>query len=131
MNNGRPECLPESVPSLPTFLTLSAPNFVWGDSDAEAFLSALRDAQQKYSNWKNIFRIPFGAAGKSFVCEQVRLYRAYAAGTVLESVALGAAMMMPLLLLQRPHGSSKLKEHISCLERRKKLWKAGKLEELV
>ena len=39
--NGQPECLPESVPSLPTFLTLSAPNFVWGDSDAEVFFCQL------------------------------------------------------------------------------------------
>lgn len=120
----------ESVPGLPTFLTLSAPNFVWGNSDAEAFSSALRDAQQECNNWrKNLFRIPFGAAGKSFVCEQARLYKAYAAGAALESI--GAAMVMPQLLLQRPHGSSKLKEHISCLERRMKLWKEGKLDELV
>ena len=61
----------------------------------------------------------------------MRSYTAYAAGTALESVALGAAMVMPQLLLQRPHGSSKLKEHISCLERRMKLWKEGKLDELV
>ena len=59
------------------------------------------------------------------------VYKAYAAGTALESVALGTAMVMPQLLLQRPHGSSKLKEHISCLERRMKLWKEGKLDELV
>ena len=130
--NGQPQRLPESVPGLPTFLTLSAPNFVWGNSDAEAFSSALRDAQQECNNWrKNLFHIPFGAAGKSFVCEQARLYKAYAAGTALESVALGAAMVMPQLLLQRPHGSSKLKEHNSCLERRMKLWKEGKLDELV
>ena len=61
----------------------------------------------------------------------MRSYKAYAAGTTLESVTLGAAMVMSQLLLQRPHGSSKLKEHISCLERRMKLWKEGKLDELV
>ena len=70
-------------------------------------------------------------AGKSFVCKQARLYKAYAAGTVLESVGLGAATVMPQLLLQRPHGSSKLNEHILCLKRRMKLWKEGKLDELV
>ena len=92
----------------------------------------MKDVQQECSNWrKNLFCIPFGAAGKCFVCKQARLYKAYAAGTALESAALGAAMVMPQLLLQRLHGNSKLKEHISCLERRIKLWKEGKLDELV
>ena len=49
----------------------------------------------------------------------------------MESVALKAAMLMPLLLLQKPHITSKSKEHVQCLERRLKQWKEGDINGLV
>ena len=42
-----------------------------------------------------------------------------------------AAMVMPALLLQKPHPRSKAKEHVLHLERRLLLWESGKLEELM
>ncbi len=54
---------------------------------------------------------------------------AYSAeGSALESVALTVAA---ILLLQNPHHKSKSKDHISCLERRLKLWKDGDFTELL
>ena len=35
---------------------------------------------------------------------------------------------MPALLLRKPHQSSKVKEHASCLERRLKAWNEGKID---
>ena len=40
-------------------------------------------------------------------------------------------MTMPSLLLQKPHRSSKVKEHIHCLECRLKLWTEGDLDGLL
>ena len=66
-----------------------------------------------------------GKIGKAFVAEVSRLIRAYAEESTLEPVTLKCVMSMPALLLQKPHRSSKVKEHISCLERRVKLWVDG------
>ena len=42
-----------------------------------------------------------------------------------------AAMVMPALLLQKPHPRSKAKDHVIYLERRLQLWGSGKLKELL
>ena len=59
-------------------------------------------------HWKrNIFQVRKGNIGKQFVDEFARLYVAFADGSALESVSLKAAIVMPNLLLQKPHHSSK------------------------
>lgn len=63
--------------------------------------------------------------------ELSRMFRAYAECSALESVAMQAAMVMPTLLLQKPHPHSKAKDHIHHLERRLQLWGSGKLKELL
>lgn len=68
---------------------------------------------------------------KAFVRELARLFQAYVEGSAMESVALTRVMVMPALLLQRPHQSSKVKEHISCLERRLKAWSEVKIDLLL
>ena len=50
-----------------------------------------------------------------FTSELARLFRAYGEGSGLEPIALKAAMVMPALLLQKPHSSSKAREHVVCL----------------
>ena len=49
----------------------------------------------------------------------------------MESVAPKATIVLPILLLQKPHCRSKAKDHAHCLERRLKQWKEGSLNELV
>ena len=80
---------------------------------------------------RNIFKIPAGKAGKTVVKELTRLFEAYADATTLESVAITAAMVLPSLILQKPHRSSKGKEHVKCIERRMKLWQEGNLDDLL
>ena len=63
--------------------------------------------------------------------ELSRLYLAYGSASALESVALQATIVLPILLLQKPSKTSKTKEHIACLERRLSLWSSGELMELV
>ena len=59
------------------------------------------------------------------------MFRAFADSSALESVAMKAVMVMPALLLQKPHPRSKARDHVSHLERRLQLWGNGKLDELL
>ena len=77
------------------------------------------------------FPVPSGIAGTAFVHELSHLFSAYATGSVLEPVALRAAMTMRALLLQKLSCLSKSKDHIACLERRIEPWRAGDLYELL
>ena len=80
---------------------------------------------------RNVFPVPSGKAGKGFVNELAKLYRAYAEGTTLECIALKAASVLPILLLQRPHCDSKAKDHVACLSRRLDDWKSGDIKGLL
>ena len=62
--------------------------------------------------------------------ELSRFYVAYGSASTLEAVALKAATVFPILLLQKPSKRSKTKNH-KCLERRLASWSNGDLEELV
>lgn len=57
--------------------------------------------------------------------ELTRLFTAYAEGSSLESAALTAAFLLPMLVLQKPHARSKFKEHTVHLQRRMSLWLDG------
>ena len=73
---------------------------------------------------RNIFQIPYGDAGKSFVS-------AYADRSLLESIALKSAMTLPTLILQKPFHTLKTKNHINCIERRLGLWLKGDIDALI
>ena len=83
-------------------------------------------------HWKrNLFKIPSGKAGIAYIKETSRLIRAYADSSALEAVALKAAMVMPHLLLQKSHRTSKTKDHIAQLHRRLKTWTGGDINQLL
>ena len=61
-------------------------------------------------HWKtNLFLVPFGSVGKSFITEVARLYRAVATSSALESIALKASTVLTALALQKPYPKSKAK----------------------
>ena len=60
-----------------------------------------------------------------------RLFYAFATCSALEPIALKAATILPLLLLQKTHCSSKTKDHINSLVKRLELWKIGDLTNLL
>ena len=72
--------------------------------NGEDFIQAVTAAYEEIIHWRrNLFLTPSGKAGKLFVSEMARLFRAYGEGSALESIALKAAMIMPALLLQKPY----------------------------
>ena len=82
-------------------------------------------------HWRcDCFSVPTGKDGREFVSELARLYQAFGSASTLESVALKATIVLPILLLQKPSKVSKTKDHVKCLERRLQHWLNGDLEEL-
>ena len=57
-----------------------------------------------------------GRAGKCFVSELVRLYKAFASNSAMECIALKAAVVLPVLMQQKPSTKLKAKEHSACFE---------------
>ena len=100
--------------------------------DADSFIHSLTTAYSEVTHWrKNHFTVPLGNIGKKFVGELSRLFRAFAEQSALESVALVATTIMPILLLQKPTFNSKPKDNTTCLERHLKLWLEGNINALV
>ena len=117
---------------LPEHASTSKPTFVWGRLGGSDFANSLHAIYTEVVHWKrNCFSVPYGKSGKEFVRELSRLYSAYRSASALESIALMAAVVLPILLLQKPSRTSKTKQHIALLERRLGLWASGDLDELV
>ncbi len=95
---------------------------MWGEIDAAG--DAEEIIRRSRSLEEELLQAPLG---KSLVAELARLYNAFATGSALESIALMATIVLPILALQKPHYKSKVKEHVACLERRIKAWKVGNL----
>ena len=88
--------------TLPGYTSMAALTFNWGAFDSSEFAGQLDTAFNEMVQWrKNCFRIPQGSAGKAFTSELARLFHAFATGSALESMALKAATVMPVLLLQK------------------------------
>ena len=82
---------PENEPMLPQFTSMADPVFTWGEHDATQFTDTANAAYTEAVHWRmNIFMVPYGKAGKTFVSELARLFKAFATSyaLVLESVAL-------------------------------------------
>ena len=121
-----------SVSPLPEFEPLAEPSFTWGVLDGYAFSDVTKSCYDEIVHWKrNLFKVPSGKIGNSFVRQLVRLFRSFADSSALESVVLYAAMVMPSLLLQRPQQKLSSKKLIGHLERRLSLWSNGDIETLL
>ena len=119
-------------PQLPEFPSVGLPTFTWGVSSGEEFASILNATYAEVVHWRrNSFSVPLGRAGRNFVTELSRLYLAFGSTSSLKIIALMAATVFPILLLQKPSKGSKTKDHIACLERRLVSWANGNLDDLV
>ena len=124
------------LPNMDNILTEYRPatiaNFSWSGIGVDAFTSALDLAYSEVCGWKrNIFMLPSGGSSKAFVAETAGLLSAFATHSALESVALKTCMVMPALILQKPHKNSKSHENLKCVTRRMELWKSGDISALL
>ena len=103
----------EPVRDLPSFHPVAKPTFTWGKCTSGVFIQSLDEAYSEVVHWRpNFFSLPFGNAGKAFVLELTRLYKAFATNSALECVAMKAAIVLPILALQKP--SSSFEEKSAC-----------------
>lgn len=108
------------------------PHFAWGPLSGAEFAKVVDAAYAESVHWRrNVFNVPSGREGKEFVSELTRLVRGYAEASALEFVAIKAAMVLPLLALQKPWADSKTKDHCVILGRRLRAWKQGDINGLV
>ena len=111
---------------------LPMPDFQWGERDGSSFCNLISSAYSEVVHWRrNVFMVPSGKTGKSFIRELATLYQAYSDASALECIALKACTVMQCLLLQKPHAKSKAKEHAIHLERRLQLWHVGNIDVLL
>ena len=130
-----PETLPNSddvAPELPAFPPSAESIFTWGNLTGPEFTELMDITYDKVVHWRhNFFSIPLGKTERAFVDELSRLHLAYGTASALKSVALKAAIVLSILLLQKPTKRLKIKEHTQCLERRLRSWSNCNLEELL
>ena len=118
--------------SLPDFVVVQPATFKWGETEGEAFRQDIQESYNQILHWRrNLFKVPSGQAGKSFVRELTRMFKSYAEASVFECVALQAAMFVPALLLQKPHPKFKAKEHSVHLNRKLKQWMNANIIDLL
>ena len=102
------------------------------NADIETLKARFRSMYDEVVHWRrNVFLLPYGAAGNKFVDELARLIQAFASGSALRPIAWMAVAVASQLLLQRPHHNSKASENADHLQRRLTLWKDGGFEELL
>ena len=117
---------------LPDPSPIADPSFSWGNFDSETIIAHMKEAYDEVVHWKmNLFLIPFGSVGKSFITELARLYRAVATSSAQESIALKASTVLTVLALQKPYPKSKAKVHVKYLERRMQSWSDGLILDLL
>ena len=94
-------------------------------------LSNLSPVYEKIVYWKkNLFLLPSGQAGKSFISKTPTLMNEWIhEESPLKEIAFKAIMVMPSLLLQKLSRKSTSKDHLKSLESRMKLWHTGEIME--
>lgn len=92
----------------------------------------IEDAYEIVAHWRrNLFIIPFGAAGIAFVGLLTSYIQAFADGSQLRGVAWKAVSVACHLLLQRPSDSKLLSNHAEHLKRRLSCWESGRIPDLL
>ena len=113
-------------------LEIGGVSFAWGNTNGDVFMKSILSAYEEVVHWRrNLFLVPSGSTGKSFVRELARLIRTLAEDSALAPVAMTAIMTMPHLLLQKPTPKSRSKDHVLHLDRRLIMWRAGNIEGLM
>ena len=104
----------------------------WGTLTGDELTEAFSDISKISRCWApNLFKVPFGSVGRSFVDELTRLANLFCDREDSRRWSLSGLVLAPLLLLQKPSKNSKEKDHANVLKKRLELWKEGDFEALV
>ena len=104
----------------------------WGDLRGKELQTAVDDAYLEVVRWRrNLFMLPTGKAGEDFIEEITSLFNHFNNASPFEPIAFTLMAIIMPLLLQKPSKNSKCRDHVSFLEKRLKLWKTGRLQELL
>ena len=107
-------------------------NAQWGQLKGTEISKAVTRAYYKTARWKrNIFYLPTGQVGQSFIEEVTKVIQKFNSDSALAPVALMMLTIMFPLLLQKPSAKSKTADHIKYLDRRLTYWREGRLVELI
>jgi hypothetical protein len=122
-----------SQPELPTFTEINMqPSATYNNMEPSEFQSTIHRIYEVMVAWrKNLFLLPTGKAGKDFIELTTEWLRNYNTNNSFHGLAMKVVMILPGLLLQKPNAKSKAKEHTKALDERLKLWKDGKLDQIV
>ena len=125
-----PSCI--FIPALPQFREMADPIFVWGSLDGPTCITHICACYDEAVHWKpNLFHLPTGRVGEKFVKELTCLFNDNASASALESIAIKAAYLLPLLVLQRSFEKLKSKVIAAHIDRRLNLWLEGHFLDLL
>ena len=121
------------TPNIPAFVPYPQyPNNNWHDKTGVQFVEMINRIYENVIQWKkNLFKLPSGAAGKSFISELTLWLDHFNRGTELRSIALKVFMILPSIMLQKPSRNSKAKDHAKRLDERINLWHEGKVDDIM
>lgn len=102
----------------------------WTHEEAENWI---HDAYNQIATFSpnNIFEPPRCNATKALIEEKTFLIRAYTNSTQIAPLALKILAVLPHLICQRTHRTSKRSEDIKAVQRRMELWKRGDVSKLL
>ena len=96
------------------------------------FTNTIQSAYNEIIHWrKNLFKLPSGKAAKLFITELTTWLHHYNQDTQFHGITLKVFMVLPAMIMQKPSKSSKAKEHLIKLDERLKLWKEGRISDLM
>ena len=106
--------------------------FFWGEVRGSVIEADINHCYEKIVHWKkNLFLLPNGSTGKSYIREVTRLLNSWVDDSPLKVITMKAVHIMPALLLQKVSKTSKSHDHVLTLERRMKLWHKGDIRSLL
>ena len=107
-------------------------NAKWGEMEGVQVKENVELAYQEVVRWRrNIFFLPTGKAGESFIEELTKVINHFNSRSPFESISLMMASIMFPILLQKPSPRAKSADNVKYLDKRIGMWKDGLIKELI
>ena len=126
-----------ACPNLPNIEIIAADTCddekrVWRNHSMKSFNTLISNIYDEITGFrKNLFKIPSGKSGKTFIEELTFWLHELNVNSNLNGIALKTYMVLPVLMLQKPSPKSKAKDHTESLTRRLSQWKEGDIEAIL